>query len=103
MFNAAFQPARTDYDWLSRDPAQVDAYVADPLCGFGLEPAGVASLKAAAPRTGDGEAIATIRPGFPLYVLSGTADPICPARGFRTTHPASPAPTASRCPSTSSA
>src|SRR5438309_8122925 len=76
MFNAAFQPARTDYDWLSRDPAQVDAYVADPLCGFGLEPAGVASLKAAAPRTGDGEAIATIRPGFPLYVLSGTADPI---------------------------
>ena len=76
MFNAAFQPARTDYDWLSRDPAQVDAYVADPLCGFGLEPAGVASLKAAAPRTGDVEAIATIRAGFPLYVLSGTADPI---------------------------
>jgi alpha-beta hydrolase superfamily lysophospholipase len=76
MFNAAFQPARTDYDWLSRDPAQVDAYIADPLCGFGLEPAGVASLKAAAPRTGDISAIAAIRTGFPLYVLSGTADPI---------------------------
>ena len=53
MFNAAFQPARTDFDWLSRDPAEVDAYIADPLCGFGLDPAGVASLKAAAPRTGD--------------------------------------------------
>ena len=25
MFNAAFQPARTDYDWLSRDEAVVDA------------------------------------------------------------------------------
>ena len=76
MFNAAFQPARTDYDWLSRDPAQVDAYIDDPWCGFGLEPAGVASLKSAAPRTGDMAAIATIRTGFPLYVVSGTADPI---------------------------
>jgi alpha-beta hydrolase superfamily lysophospholipase len=76
MFNAAFQPARTDFDWLSRDPTEVDAYIADPLCGFGLEPTSVASLKASASRTGDMAAIATIRPGFPLYVLSGTADPI---------------------------
>jgi alpha-beta hydrolase superfamily lysophospholipase len=29
-FNAPFQPARTDYDWLSRDEAIVDAYVTYP-------------------------------------------------------------------------
>jgi alpha-beta hydrolase superfamily lysophospholipase len=34
MFNAPFLPARTDYDWLSRDEVIVDAYVADPRCGF---------------------------------------------------------------------
>ena len=33
-YNKQVDHPRTDCDWLSRDPREVDAYVADPLCGF---------------------------------------------------------------------
>jgi alpha-beta hydrolase superfamily lysophospholipase len=74
--NAAFEPARTEFDWLSRDEAEVDLYVADPLCGFGLDPAATRSLIAAAPRLADPAALAAIRPDLPVYLVAGSADPL---------------------------
>jgi alpha-beta hydrolase superfamily lysophospholipase len=71
-FNAPFPP-RTGYEWLSRDPAEVDQYVAEPMCGFGLDPAGVQGMVDAAPRLLD---TSGLRPGLPLYVLAGTEDPV---------------------------
>lgn len=33
-YNNGIEDKRTDYDWLTRDSAIVDAYIEDPLCGF---------------------------------------------------------------------
>lgn len=75
-FNAAFAPNRTAFDWLSRDEAEVDAYVADPLCGFDAPPESVLSLMASAARLADPAAYARVRKGLPLLLLSGDADPL---------------------------
>ncbi len=75
-FNAPFEPARTEYDWLSRDEAEVDLYVADEACGFGLQPAGAAGLLAGMTPTADPDRLAAIRKDLPIYLFSGTADPL---------------------------
>jgi alpha-beta hydrolase superfamily lysophospholipase len=74
--NAPFEPARTEYDRLSRDPDEVDKYVADPACGFGLNPAATASMLDALTDTGDADRLAGIREDLPIYLLSGDADPL---------------------------
>ena len=75
-FNAPFEPARTDYDWLSRDDAEVDAYIADEGCGFGLDAASAASMLSSVAIAGDPERLGTISADLPIYLVSGTADPL---------------------------
>jgi alpha-beta hydrolase superfamily lysophospholipase len=74
--NKPFEPARTPYDWLSRDPAEVDKYVADPLCGFETQ---------RGRRPGEGIDFATIndparlhgiRADLPVLLVAGDEDPI---------------------------
>ena len=76
LLNAAFEPARTPFDWLCRDQAIVDAFMADPLCSNGLHPDSLASFLGAAPRLSDPAALRKIRRDLPIYLFSGSEDPI---------------------------
>jgi alpha-beta hydrolase superfamily lysophospholipase len=76
MFNAAFAPARTDFDWLSRDEAIVDAYIADPACGFGIDAEATRGMFAGARRLADPAQVAAMRPDLPVYIAAGENDPV---------------------------
>ena len=75
-FNAAFQPARTDFDWLSRDEAEVDKYVADQLCGFGFDAAGTRAMLEGAARLAAPDGLAKMDKELPIYVVVGDKDPV---------------------------
>lgn len=74
-FNAGFEH-RTGFEWLSRDEAEVDAYAADPWCGFETPPETVPMLFADAGRLAQPDVLAGIRDDLPLLIASGSDDPL---------------------------
>lgn len=71
--NQAFQPSRTPFDWLSRDEPAVDAYLADPLCGFSLDAQGMADITIASAALAQPRGISA---DLPICVLVGDHDPL---------------------------
>src|SRR6267154_6639617 len=76
LMNAAFEPARTPFDWLSRDNAEVDAFINDPLCFPSLKPESMQSFLDAFPRLADPREIRKVPDDLPLYIFSGSDDPV---------------------------
>ena len=78
VYNEEFQPARTDFDWLSRDPDEVDKYIADPFCGdnnplsigFGRE------LFATLMDAWNPANEAKLRKDLPVLFITGERDPV---------------------------
>ncbi len=71
----AIENARTDFDWLSRDPEEVDAYIADPLCGWDASVAlwqDIFTLVFNGPSKANLDAIPH---DLPLHLVGGAADP----------------------------
>ncbi len=74
-FNVGFEH-RTGYEWLSRDEAEVDKYVADPWCGFDLPDSTLPMLFGPAAELADPQALGRIRSDLPVLIASGSADPL---------------------------
>ena len=74
-FNAGFEH-RTGYEWLSRDEAEVDRYVADPWCGFDVPDETMPLLFGPAERLSLASELGKIRSDLPILIASGSDDPL---------------------------
>jgi alpha-beta hydrolase superfamily lysophospholipase len=74
--NARFEPARTPFDWLSRDEAEVDRYAADPFCGFDMGRMRRPNQRANPSILSDRERLRGIRADLPCLFVAGDQDPI---------------------------
>ncbi len=74
--NKSFRPARTELDWLSRDAAEVDRYIADPLCG-GPYTAGLwRDMTGGLFEIGSDNAVSRVPNGLPILIAGGEMDPV---------------------------
>lgn len=75
-FNESFEPARTKFDWLSRDPDEVDKYLNDPYCGDSnpLTYGFVNQLFGLSAPAMEPEGIAKV-PVMPVLLITGEMDP----------------------------
>lgn len=75
-YNQKFKPNRTDSDWLCADEAQLDQYLADPLCRKDISSGLFGQLLGAMKRTGQREACAGWNKAMPVLLISGQEDPV---------------------------
>jgi alpha-beta hydrolase superfamily lysophospholipase len=75
-FNRTVRDPRTSSDWLSRDPAEVDLYEADPLCGFDCSPQLWYDVLTGMIEVCTPANIAKMPRQLPVYVIAGDADPM---------------------------
>jgi len=75
-YNKPFRPNRTAFDWLSRDDKEVDAYIADPFCGFLCSVGFYRDMARALNHIHRQEEMEKIRKDLPIFIFSGSADPV---------------------------
>ena len=75
-YNRRFRPNRTPSDWISRDEAVVDAYVADPLCQFVPTVGMFRDMMTALQYISNPEQLSKMDPDTPVGLFSGDCDPV---------------------------
>lgn len=71
----SIEGARTRFDWLSRDEAEVAKYLADPRCGFDCSVSLWIDLLGIALAGGRGENLARLPKDLPINLVGGGHDP----------------------------
>lgn len=75
-YNRRFRPSRTPSDWLSRDPAEVDTFLADPLCQSRPTVSLFRDMMGGLQLIARRDQLARMDPSVPVCFLSGQEDPV---------------------------
>ncbi len=75
-YNAKFRPNRTSADWICRDEAVVDAYLADPLCTFPTKAGMNHAMMTGLQYVGDRANLEKMDKKTPIYFFAGDQDPV---------------------------
>ena len=75
-FSKAVKNARTPLDWLSSDPAVVDAYLADDLCGQMFTAGAYATLTSLTAEVATLDSALAVPSELPVLFIAGALDPV---------------------------
>lgn len=75
-YNGKVEHPRTDYDWLSRDNAIVDAYIAHPKCGFVASCGLLRDMMKGIHYIEQPKNLAQMRKDLPVFFIAGGDDPV---------------------------
>ena len=75
-YNDKIGEKRTEFDWLTKDSAVVDRYLADPLCGFTFTVNGFQTLFELITRIQKPDNLEKIPKELPVLMASGEDDPV---------------------------
>lgn len=75
-YNSRVEHPRTPFDWLSRDNRCVDAYVADPLCGFTASAGLMRDMFGGMLHNQKKSTLSSMNRQTPIYFIAGGDDPV---------------------------
>jgi len=75
-YNQKVEHPRTAFDWLNRDDRAVDAYVADPLCGFTASCGLLRDMMLGIRYNQKQETLRKMKKDLPVFFIAGGDDPV---------------------------
>lgn len=75
-YNRRVEHPRTEFDWLTRDAKQVDAYIANPLCGFTASAGLLREMMKGILYIEQPENLAAMKKDLPVFFIAGGDDPV---------------------------
>ena len=75
-YNKIYDNPKTEYDWLSRDEANVQKYIDDPLCGFIPSCSLFRDMMTGVKFITNKKHLTAMNKDMPVYFMSGDMDPV---------------------------